>query len=181
MRSLFIAAVLAALTWGVPAAAAEAKARQALHALFDEAWEAEARTAPEWASLRGDLRFISEEQKERTRARMRAIVAQHLRQTGATIQFQDAYPAMPPSPANRELLRQLDQVSRDIDAGPVEALPAGERGAGDLSFAAPYVAGLDGLGILTTGVTHAPGETADLASLPMIIKRAALLMYRLTR
>jgi uncharacterized protein (DUF885 family) len=28
-----------------------------LHALFDEAWEAEARAAPEWASLRGDLRF----------------------------------------------------------------------------------------------------------------------------
>jgi glutamate carboxypeptidase len=136
---------------------------------------------PQKVVVRGDLRFISEEQKERTRARMRAIVAEHLRQTGATIQFQDAYPAMPPSPANRELLRQLDQVSRDIDAGPVEALPAGERGAGDLSFAAPYVAGLDGLGILTTGVTHAPGETADLASLPMIIKRAALLMYRLTR
>lgn len=34
-----------------------AKAHQALHALFDEAWESEARAAPEWATLRGDLRF----------------------------------------------------------------------------------------------------------------------------
>ena len=34
-----------------------AKAHQALQALFDEAWESEARAAPEWATLRGDLRF----------------------------------------------------------------------------------------------------------------------------
>lgn len=40
-----------------PAADAAAKARQALQALFNEAWEAEARNAPEWATLRGDLRF----------------------------------------------------------------------------------------------------------------------------
>ena len=40
-----------------PAADAAAKAHQALHALFDEAWEAEARMAPEWATLRGDMRF----------------------------------------------------------------------------------------------------------------------------
>ena len=40
-----------------PAADAAAKAHQALHALFDAAWEAEARAAPEWASVRGDLRF----------------------------------------------------------------------------------------------------------------------------
>lgn len=34
-----------------------AQARQALYALFDAAWEAEAAAAPEWATLRGDLRF----------------------------------------------------------------------------------------------------------------------------
>lgn len=36
---------------------AAAKARHSLHALFDEAWDAEAKAAPEWASMRGDLRF----------------------------------------------------------------------------------------------------------------------------
>jgi uncharacterized protein (DUF885 family) len=47
-----------------PASAATAAAapapdstQRALHALFDEAWEADTRAAPEWASVRGDLRF----------------------------------------------------------------------------------------------------------------------------
>jgi glutamate carboxypeptidase len=131
--------------------------------------------------VRGDLRFISEEQKESVRARMRAIVAQNLPRTSATIQFQDAYPAMAPTAANLELLRQLNQVSHDVDGGDVVALPAEERGAGDMSFTAPFIPGLDGLGILSTGGGHAPGESADLGSLPLLIKRAALLMYRLTR
>jgi len=48
---------LAAAPAAHPAADAGAKASQALHALFDEAWEAEARMAPEWATLRGDMRF----------------------------------------------------------------------------------------------------------------------------
>ncbi|MCE4557161.1 DUF885 domain-containing protein [Roseateles cellulosilyticus] len=36
---------------------AAVRTREALHALFDEAWETEARAAPEGASLRGDLRY----------------------------------------------------------------------------------------------------------------------------
>lgn len=40
-----------------PAVDAAAKARAALHALFDEAWEAETQASPEWATMRGDLRF----------------------------------------------------------------------------------------------------------------------------
>ncbi|NCT82859.1 MAG: DUF885 domain-containing protein [Comamonadaceae bacterium] len=76
MRKTPVAAVLAAATLlatlhltaatapaaapAQPAARASvdaAAAHQALQALFDEAWEAEARAAPEWATLRGDLRF----------------------------------------------------------------------------------------------------------------------------
>ena len=43
-----------------PAAAKAAQAQAAhlaLQVLFDEAWESEARAAPEWATMRGDLRF----------------------------------------------------------------------------------------------------------------------------
>lgn len=40
-----------------PAVDRAAQERQALHALFDAAWDAEAAAAPEWATLRGDLRF----------------------------------------------------------------------------------------------------------------------------
>ncbi len=53
MRRL-IAAVLAL---ALPCAALANDARTSLRALFDEAWEAELRAAPEMASLRGDLRF----------------------------------------------------------------------------------------------------------------------------
>jgi glutamate carboxypeptidase len=50
--------------------------------------------------VHGDLRFISDAQRDNVRARMRAIVARHLPQTSATITFQDAYPAMSPTPEN---------------------------------------------------------------------------------
>ena len=130
--------------------------------------------------VRGDLRFISEEQKESTRAKMRDIVRRNLPKTNATITFQDAYPAMSPTPANGQLLRQLAQISVELGGAAVEPLDASERGAGDISFAAPYTPGLDGLGIRGLGA-HAPGESAELASFSLLIKRAAILMYRLTR
>src|SRR5439155_878385 len=53
---------------------------------------------PSHAIAHGDLRFISAEQLQRTRDRMRAIVAQHLPGTDATIVFRDEYPAMSPTP-----------------------------------------------------------------------------------
>ena len=54
------------------------------------------------------------------------------------------------------------------------------RGAGDASFVAPFVAALDGLGAPGSGM-HAPGESVNLAGLPLQSKRIALLIYRLTR
>ena len=60
------------------------------------------------------------------------------------------------------------------------ALDPSRRGAGDLSFVAPFVSGLDGLGVGGPGA-HTPGERIDLTTLPMQTERAALLFYRLTR
>ena len=130
--------------------------------------------------VRGDLRFIREEQKEAARARMREIVAKSLPGATATITFADGIPSMPPSEGNYELLKQLDAVSQDLGGEKIEALDPGERGAGDISYIAHLVPGLDGLGA-TGGGAHARGEFADLDSLPRQIKRAALLIYRLTR
>jgi glutamate carboxypeptidase len=133
---------------------------------------------PRSAVVHGDLRFISEEQKERTRAKMRAIVAQHLPGTDATITFQDEYPAMSPTPGNARVLAIYDSVSRALGYGAVLALDPGRRGAGDISFVAPLIDGLDGLGALGTGA-HAPGERVNLRALPMQTERAALLLRRL--
>ncbi|MFI5280810.1 MAG: M20/M25/M40 family metallo-hydrolase [Gemmatimonadales bacterium] len=133
---------------------------------------------PPTAVAHGDLRFISEEQKERTRARMRLIVAQHLPGTGAEINFIDTYPAMSPTEGNARVLAIYDGASQALGFGPVAALDPGRRGAGDISFVAPLIDGLDGLGAIGGG-SHAPGERVSLATLPMLTQRAALLFLRL--
>jgi glutamate carboxypeptidase len=131
--------------------------------------------------VNGDLRFLTEAQKAAARARMREIATHgNLPQTSATITFQDEYPAMSPTKANYALLARFDSVSRALGYGPVAALDPGKRGAGDVSFVAPYVTGLDGLGVSGDG-SHTPRETIDLTSLPMATERAAVLIYRLTR
>jgi len=132
------------------------------------------------AVVTGDLRFISEEQKERAREKMRQIVAQCLPGTSARITFQDSYPAMPPTPGNEALLATLNQVSLDLGHGPVKPYDPGARGAGDVSFVAPYVSGLDGLGTMGSGA-HSPNETMNPKTFQALTQRAALLIYRLTR
>jgi glutamate carboxypeptidase len=54
------------------------------------------------------------------------------------------------------------------------------RGAADISFVAPYSDALAGLGAAGQG-GHTPKESLDLNSMPVAIKRAALLLYRLAR
>lgn len=128
----------------------------------------------------GDLRFISETQKETARVKMREIVARNLNATSAEIKFSDGIPAMEPTEANTQLLAILDKASQDMGLGPVKAGDPGSRGAGDISYIAQYVACLDGLGASGRGA-HAPGETINLKEYPALIQRTAVLIYRLTR
>lgn len=136
---------------------------------------------PVTARVEGDLRFISEAQKEAARTRMRAIVARSLPGTSARISFRDSYPAMTPNAGNDALLARLDRASRDLGYGPVVALDPGERGAGDIAFVAHLLPALDGIGLAHGDHTHAPGEWVDLEPTPRLIKRAAVLMHRLIR
>jgi glutamate carboxypeptidase len=135
---------------------------------------------PQAATVKGDLRTLTVEQLARTKERMRAIVAKNLPHTSAEIVFDDGYPPMAPTPGNWALLRELEGVSRDLGLGPVDVIDPGKRGAADISFVAPIVSSLAGLGPSGEG-SHAPGETIDLSSLPLVTKRAALLVHRLTR
>ncbi|HEU0016624.1 MAG TPA: M20/M25/M40 family metallo-hydrolase [Longimicrobium sp.] len=132
------------------------------------------------ALVTGDIRTLTDEQLQRTRQRMREIVARHLPQTEADITFSDGYPSMPPTPGNAALLERLNQVNRALGLAPMEAFDPGRRGAADVSFVAPYVDAIAGMGAHGGGA-HAPGEWVDLSTLPLQIKRAALLIYRLTR
>ena len=135
---------------------------------------------PKSAVAHGDLRFISDEQKEKTRAKMRDIVAKHLPGTDAKITFTDEYPAMSPTPGNARILAAYDSASMALGYGPVRALDPGARGAGDISFVAPLIDGLDGLGALGTGA-HAPEERVNVNALQMQTERTAMLLERLSR
>ena len=132
------------------------------------------------AVVNGGLRFISEEQKENARAKMRAIVNQNLPQTSASISFTDSYPAMGPTAGNQAVLEILSDVSQDLGFGPVTGYDPSRRGAADISFVADYIDGLDGLGTMGNGA-HTPQETVNVKTMNALIQRSALLIYRLTR
>ncbi len=127
----------------------------------------------------GDLRFLTESQKEAAREKMRAIVAQSLNGSNAEISFQDGIPSMEPTEGNNNLLKVVDGVSQAMGIGPTKAGDPGSRGAGDISYIAKYVDCIDGLGASGRGA-HAPGETINLKEFPYLVQRAAILIYRLT-
>ena len=133
---------------------------------------------PRAVVVEGDMRFLSRDQLERARDKMRAIVSAHLPKTSAVISFTDGMPSMAPTAGNRALLATLDQVSQDIGTGPIVVHDPSKRGAGDISFVADRVPGLDGLGGWGD-LDHAPGEWTDLDAMLKLIKHAALLMDRL--
>ena len=134
---------------------------------------------PPAAVARGDLRAIDAGQIERTRAKMRAIVARSLPGAHATISFdEDGYPPMPPTSGNRALLDKLNGVNRDSGLPVMPELDPVKRGAGDISFVASDVDGLAGLGPASEG-DHTPEEKVDIPSIPLQAKRAAILMSRL--
>ncbi len=132
------------------------------------------------ATVTGDLRFLTEEQKINARKKMQAIVDNSLAGTKATIHFEDGIPSMAPTEGNNKVLEIISGVTKDMGVGATTAGDPGSRGAGDISYVAQYLDCIDGLGASGKGA-HAPGETINLKELPSLIKRAALTIYRLSR
>jgi len=132
------------------------------------------------AEAHGDIRTVTDEQYQRVRKKMVEIVAKHLKGTSAEIIFEEGYPSMPPTDANKALLSELNKVNRELGADVMEPFDPSRRGAGDLSFVAPYVASISGLGAYGSG-GHAPGETIELNSQTPQARRVALFIYALTR
>jgi glutamate carboxypeptidase len=135
---------------------------------------------PPVAHASGDIRTISNEQSDRVEKKMEAIVAQHLPKTTATIKFGEGYPAMAPTAGSRALLGVMNQVNQSLGFAPLPELDPMKRGAGDIAFVSPPLPGLAGIGATGEGA-HAPGETIDLSAQPINTRRAALLMYRLSK
>jgi len=134
---------------------------------------------PPTALAVGDLRCLSDEQAAHLQAKMQSIVAAHLPQTSATLTFSDGYPAMAPTSAGHALVKQLNEINATLGYPPMQEMDPMLRGAGDISFVAPYIPGLVGTGAMGEGA-HAEGETVLLDSIPRQAKRSALLIYRLS-
>ena len=128
--------------------------------------------------VNGDLRFLTEEQKNNARNAMRKIVSDSLPGAKATISFQDGIPSMAPTKGNEALANILSKTSEDMGLGKVVPGNPGSRGAGDISYVAAYADCLDGLGASGRGA-HAPGEILNSKQFPILMKRATVFIYRL--
>ena len=135
---------------------------------------------PRKAIVHGGIRTISLEQLERAKEAMRAVVAQHLPHTDASISFIDGYPPMFPTDGNKRLQEKFSRINEELGRGPMPALDPSRRGAADVSFVAPYTDALAGLGAIGEG-GHSPNESLELDSMTLAIKRAAILIHRLSR
>ncbi|MCC7052246.1 MAG: M20/M25/M40 family metallo-hydrolase [Gemmatimonadaceae bacterium] len=130
--------------------------------------------------VQGDLRAMDAAQIARAQATMREIVARHLAGTSAEITFDEGYPPMAVTPGGEKLLAFYSGVSQALGYGALTASDPARRGAGDLSFVAPLIDGIEGLGALGAG-SHSPNESVHLPALHMQTERAALMLYRLSK
>ncbi len=135
---------------------------------------------PRKAIVHGGLRTISLEQQERAKKAMRAVVARHLPHTDASISFADGYPPMSPTDGNKRLQALFSRINEELGRGPMPALDPSRGGAADVSFVAPHADALAGLGAIGEG-GHTPNESLELDSMPLAIKRAAILIHRLSQ
>ena len=135
----------------------------------------------EHAVASGDIRALTPEQYAKAKSVMQEVAAASLPRTSATLTFDDGYPPLAPSDANRALLALYDEASRDMGTGAVTAVDPRRAGAADVSFVAGKAkAIMDGIGMRGKD-GHTVGETADLSMLPLQTKRMALLLHRLVR
>lgn len=129
--------------------------------------------------VQGGIRAISQDQLDRAMAKMQDITSQNLPKTTAKLVFDEGYPPMSPTKGNMELFEVMRQVNEDMGFPKLRAFDPGDRGAGDISFVAPYVDSIDGLGGKGNHA-HTLKEDLDLKALKDLTIRAALLIYRLS-
>jgi glutamate carboxypeptidase len=132
------------------------------------------------AAAKGDLRFLTDAEREEAKAHMREIAAANLPGTSARLSFEDRAPGWPATDGNRAILELIDAASRDLGQGRLEPDDPASRGFGDFNFIGALVPGADGLGVKGEG-EHSPDETIDLKSLGPCTARAAVVISRLLR
>ncbi|MBT8294986.1 MAG: M20/M25/M40 family metallo-hydrolase [Gramella sp.] len=134
------------------------------------------------ALVKGDIRAVSLEQLEKARQKMTQIVSENYPQAQAKLTFDaGGYPPLGLTDGNNRLLNYYDEISRDLGYGKVHPVNPRNAGAADISFTAGHVdMAVDGLG-LSGADDHTVNETGNINKLGIQAKRAALLMYRLSK
>lgn len=136
---------------------------------------------PSRVVVNGDLRALTMEQFHAAEETMRAVVATAVPPVQAAIRFEEGYPPLAPTSGNTELLSRYDRASRDLGLGDVTAVSPDKAGAADVAFIGGEVSSvIDAIG-LKGHDDHSPNETADLRTLPIQTKRAAVLLARIAR
>ncbi len=155
------------------------------HVSYDEAIQTgsafgKSNVIPKSVTVTGDLRYLTAEQGERVRGRMREIAAASLPGAHAAFDIHEDSPPMSPTPGNLRLLELYSRSSADAGLGPIEPLPPGLRGGGDIQHVAAFVDCLDGIGSTSSG-SHTNDEDLEIASIERATIRAAVFIHRLTR
>jgi len=128
----------------------------------------------------GELRTFDLKQRDNIQDKMQKIVAKTLPNTSAKLTFKEYYPPMGPTSENKKLLKIFSQVSEDLGYGDVDAVDLLEKAPADINFVAEHSYALDGLGPLGFS-EHTKGEYTDMIKYTKVIKRTAILLYRLIR
>jgi len=134
------------------------------------------------AISKGDIRAVSLEQLERAKQTMKKIVSENYPKTQAKLSFdKGGYPPLARTEGNSRLLEIYDEISQELGFGKVYAVNPRNAGAADISFTAGHVEmAVDGLG-LSGADDHTVNETGNINKLGVQAKRAAILMYRLSK
>lgn len=130
------------------------------------------------ARAHGDMRFLTDEQRDNTQQAMVRIANHSLLGTTSKLAFHHFMPVMVATEANQRLLTEYSAVSKKLGGSTLQAIPPETRGGADISYISRYVtASLDGLGPWGEGA-HSEKETLDVDSLLVVTKRAALFLWQ---
>jgi glutamate carboxypeptidase len=129
---------------------------------------------PAIAYAHGDMRFLSDRQRNEAQKNMVQILTHSLEGTNSSISFKSIIPPMQATKSNDELLALYSIINQNLGGSAIKAASPELRGGADISYTSPYIkAGLDGLGPWGKGA-HTEGETLEIDALTIATQRTAL-------
>lgn len=136
---------------------------------------------PAIAYAHGDMRFLSDQQRNEAQRNMVQISTHSLEGTNSSISFKSIIPPMQATKSNDELLALYSSINQNLGGSAVKAASPELRGGADISYTFPYIkAGLDGLGPWGKGA-HTEAETLEIQALTTATQRTALFILKYVR